>query len=126
MTSAALHHQQIARIRHKRAAKASALSERIAYLEGVEASCRGDPPALAYPTSARRWLDTGGEGMRKAKFAARHGLTLSKSRRRDPSALDHGLYALIDPQTGGAVNRALVGQFIHSMTLDEVEDYLKG
>ena len=48
MTNAALH-QSIAGIKQKRAAKASALAERIAYLEGIEASYRGDPPAcLSY------------------------------------------------------------------------------
>ena len=61
---------------------------------------------------------------RLRRMAARQGLRLSASRRRDPNAIDYGLYALIDPQTNGMVNPALAGRFVHSWTLEDVEDYL--
>ena len=61
---------------------------------------------------------------RLRRKASLYGLRLSKSSRRDPDALDYGLYALIDEQTGGAVNSALIGRFIHSWDLDDVEAYL--
>ena len=57
-------------------------------------------------------------------MARRQGLELSKSRRRDPNALDYGLYALI-MDNGGAVNPAIIGHFVHSWDLDQVEYYLK-
>ena len=56
--------------------------------------------------------------------ADRYGLKLKKSPRRDPKAVDYGLYALIDVQTGGAINPAIAQRFICSWTLDEVEEYL--
>ena len=58
------------------------------------------------------------------RIADRRGLLLVKSGRRDPNALDHGLYALIDYDTGGAVNPSLIGRYICSWTLDQIEDYL--
>ena len=61
---------------------------------------------------------------RLRRKAARYGLQLIKSPRRDPDALDYGLFALIDPRTGGAMNPALIDQFVHSWTLDKVEKYL--
>jgi hypothetical protein len=39
-------------------------------------------------------------------------------------ALDYGLFAVIDPRTKGAINPAVVGQFVCSWTLDDVEQYL--
>lgn len=60
---------------------------------------------------------------RLRRMADRQGLRLVKSRSRDPKALDYGLYALIDVETGGAVNPALVGRTC-SWTLDQVENYL--
>jgi hypothetical protein len=56
--------------------------------------------------------------------AARYGLRLIKSNRRDPDALDYGLFALVDPRTNGAINPALVGQFVCSWSLDQIEAYL--
>jgi hypothetical protein len=61
---------------------------------------------------------------RLRRSADRQGYRLMKSRSRDPRALDHGLYALIMPQTGGAVNRALADHWTCSWTLDQVEAYL--
>jgi uncharacterized protein (DUF697 family) len=52
------------------------------------------------------------------------GLRLSKSRSRNPDANDYGLYALIDPVAGGAINAALANTFVHSWTLEDVENYL--
>ena len=57
--------------------------------------------------------------------ADRQGYRLIKSRRRDPDAVDYGLYALIDIETGGAVNPALAGHYVCSWTLDDVEGFLK-
>jgi hypothetical protein len=59
---------------------------------------------------------------RLRRKARQCGLRLSKSRRRDPSALDYGLYCLIDIRTGGLDHWA--GQFAHVLDLDEVEAYL--
>jgi hypothetical protein len=61
---------------------------------------------------------------RLRRVADRQGYRLSKSPRRDPNALDYGLFALIDHLTGGAANPALAGHFVHSWDLDTVEAYL--
>lgn len=61
---------------------------------------------------------------RLRRVAERYGYRLSRSTRRDPEALDYGLYALFDLQSGGAVNPALIDRFAHSWTLDDVEQYL--
>jgi hypothetical protein len=58
------------------------------------------------------------------RIADRRGLRLVKSDRRDPNALDYGLYALIDYDTGSAVNPSLIGRYACSWTLDQIEDYL--
>jgi len=51
------------------------------------------------------------------RMAERQGLALSKSRRRDPRALDFGVYRLIDG--GGRV-------VLETTDADEVEAYLRG
>jgi hypothetical protein len=61
---------------------------------------------------------------RLRRMAARQGLKLVASRRRDPRAIDYGLYALIDIQTNGAVNPAIAGRWVCSWNLDQVEEYL--
>jgi hypothetical protein len=61
---------------------------------------------------------------RLRNMADRYGLRLSKSRSRDPRAIDHGLYALLDVRTGGAINRAIADRWIHSWSIDEIEAYL--
>lgn len=58
------------------------------------------------------------------RMADRQGLRLTRSRSRDPNAIDFGLYALIDIQTNGAVNPALANRWVCSWNLDEVEEYL--
>ena len=56
---------------------------------------------------------------RLRRRAARQGLTLSRTRRRDPAALDYGLYALLDANTGNLVSRE--GPIsIYTLTLDDV------
>jgi hypothetical protein len=55
---------------------------------------------------------------RLRRAARRQGLKLTKSRRRDPRALDYGRYWLTDTYT----NRDLVD--INGYTLDEVEEVL--
>jgi hypothetical protein len=62
---------------------------------------------------------------RLRRVADRQGLKLVKSRSRDVNAIDYGLYALIDVQTGGAVNRAIADRWICSWSLDEVQAYLE-
>jgi len=61
---------------------------------------------------------------RLRRMADRQGLRLQKSRSRDPNACDFGLYALIDLQTGGAVNPALSQRWVCSWSLEETEAYL--
>jgi hypothetical protein len=58
------------------------------------------------------------------RMADRQGLRLVKSRSRDVNAIDYGLYALLDVETGGAVNPALAQRWTCSWTIDEVQDYL--
>lgn len=61
---------------------------------------------------------------RLRRMADRYGLRLTKSRRRDPKALDYGLYALFDIRTNFTVNQLLLGRYAHGWTLDDVENYL--
>ena len=61
---------------------------------------------------------------RLRRIADRRGYRLSKSPRRDPNALDYGLFALLEHRTGGAVNAPLADHFVHSWDLDTVEAYL--
>jgi hypothetical protein len=61
---------------------------------------------------------------RLRRIADRHGYRLEKSRRRDPSAIDFGLYALIDHRTGSAANPSIAGHYVHTWDLDQVEAYL--
>ncbi len=55
---------------------------------------------------------------RLRRMADRQGLKLTRSRRRDPRALDYGLYWLADARTS-ALESPEAG-----LTLDEVEQYL--
>lgn len=57
--------------------------------------------------------------------AKRQGLTLRRSRRRDPLAIDYGLYFLALDESRGWRGRPAVDQG-QGMTLDEVETYLRG
>src|SRR5437870_3622496 len=61
---------------------------------------------------------------RLRRMAERRGLTLEKSRRRDPQAPDFGRYMLIHDQT----KSAFLGSdgFEFSATLDDVENYMSG
>jgi hypothetical protein len=61
---------------------------------------------------------------RLRRAADRRGLRLTKSRSRDPNAIDYGLYAVVDVQTNGIMNPAIAGRWMHSWTLDDVENYL--
>jgi hypothetical protein len=56
---------------------------------------------------------------RVRRMAERHGLTLRKSRRRDPRAWDFGSYWLMD-----ADRNALVFPDVHGASLDDMERYL--
>lgn len=51
------------------------------------------------------------------RVASRQGFTLHRSRRRDPRAIDYGLYWLVDDD-GDLVSGELM------LTIDEVEEFL--
>jgi hypothetical protein len=66
---------------------------------------------------------------RLRRAAKRQGYLLVKSRRRDPRAIDYGLYVLVGDSAnkyGRRSDQAAVSEFAnsHGMTLDEVEEYL--
>ena len=58
--------------------------------------------------------------MRLRRAAARQGLELKRSRRRDPRALDFGAWWLVNPATGAIV----AGDERTGMSLDAVEAVL--
>jgi hypothetical protein len=60
---------------------------------------------------------------RVRRKAARQALAVQRSRRRDPRAVDYGLYCVVDVRTKAVVAGT---QEACSMTLDEVERYLDG
>jgi hypothetical protein len=55
---------------------------------------------------------------RLRRMAERQGLGLRKSHRRDPRAIDYGIWSIVDPDTNTAF---LEGEFL---TLDELEEWL--
>ena len=61
---------------------------------------------------------------RLRRMAARQGLVLKKSRRRDPRALGYGGYMLVDAFTNSVVAGELDSP--RALTLDDVEAYLAG
>ena len=61
---------------------------------------------------------------RLRRAAGRQGLRLSKSRRRDPRAIDYGGYMIVDTSTNAVVAGA--SPIAYNMNLDEVEDFLLG
>ena len=62
---------------------------------------------------------------RLRRLADRQGLILRKSRRRDPDAIDYGLYALFDVQAGGTIHpQGVVSPY--SLDLDEARELLGG
>lgn len=61
---------------------------------------------------------------RLRRAAERQGYRLSKSRRRDPRAIDYGGYMVIDIQTNGIVAGAT--PYAYTMDLDAVEEFLLG
>jgi hypothetical protein len=60
------------------------------------------------------------------RAADRQGLRLTKSRTRDPKAVDYDRWALLDIVNGGCRNPTIAERWIWSWTLDQVRDYLKG
>ncbi len=82
------------------------------------------------PTAA---TETGGEEEavdkvrenRLRRAAARQGLSLTKSRRRDPRAYDYGLYWLVKVEGTGWRGRLLVSPEL-GLSLDEIEACLLG
>ena len=60
---------------------------------------------------------------RLRRMAHRRGFRLMKSRRRDPDAIDYGLYALIDVETGGSEHaHGPISECV--LTLDDVKEWL--
>jgi hypothetical protein len=95
----------------------------------MSSDCRADSHATI---STRRGIDMSTSTTerkvrenRLRRAADRQGLRLMKSPRRDPSALGYGLYALVGHETGGTMHTsAPLG--IHTLNLDDVEQYLLG
>ena len=62
---------------------------------------------------------------RLRRVADRQGLQLRKSRRRDPNAVDYGLYALIERSYGSAIHpHGVISEY--DLTLEDVGLYLEG
>jgi hypothetical protein len=53
----------------------------------------------------------------------RMGYRLTKSRRKDPDAIDYGLFAIIDLESSGTVH-ASAPWGIYALTLDDVEAWI--
>ena len=65
---------------------------------------------------------------RLRRAAARQGLRLEKSRRRDERALDYGRYWLVDgpgPNGGGWRSRRMIAGGVYGCRLDEIEEALQ-
>jgi hypothetical protein len=60
---------------------------------------------------------------RLRRMAARQGFALLRSRRRDPRAVDYGLYWVVDESTSVVV--AWGSYYENGMDLDEVEEWLQ-
>jgi hypothetical protein len=76
-------------------------------------------------SSTRRETAMASEKVREnrlRRMADRQGLVLRKSGRRDPRALDYGMYALIEADRNIILAGAGSGRF--DFTLDDVEAYL--
>jgi hypothetical protein len=61
---------------------------------------------------------------RLRRMAERQGLRLVKSRRRDPRAIDYGLYTLVSDRTNTVVAGTERTTGRPEFTLDDVEDWL--
>jgi hypothetical protein len=60
---------------------------------------------------------------RLRRMAERQGYTLKKSRRRDPRAIDYGMYVIVNPMTNTVVaGEATTGR--PEFSLDDVEEWL--
>lgn len=68
--------------------------------------------------------------VRLRRAAKRQGLRLVRSRRRDPRAIDYGLYVLVDDSRGNRLPgaQAPISAFEkgQGMTLDQIEQELSG
>ena len=63
------------------------------------------------------------EDARLRRVARRQGLVLQKSRRRDPRALDFGLYCIINPEHGGTIHADSVQENMYA-AIDGLVDKL--
>jgi hypothetical protein len=76
-------------------------------------------------TNAISVTDDKARESRLRRAAHRQGLSLEKSKRRDPNALGYGLYALVDPTTRFTMHTPAPWG-VHTFDLDDVEQYLNG
>jgi hypothetical protein len=56
----------------------------------------------------------------------RMGYRLLKARRRDPDAVDYGMYVIADVQTNGIVFGTWDNTDWYQLTLDDVEEWIRG
>lgn len=99
------------------------------YEANIERRARSTPSGLhsriTYGILSGMETNTESEKVREnrlRRMAQRQGLTLTKSRRRDPRAVDFGRYWLSDPYASNVI--VLGGEW--GTTLDDVEDTLLG
>jgi hypothetical protein len=62
---------------------------------------------------------------RLRRMLQRRGLSLLKSKRRDPKAIDYGGYMIVDASTNALVAGDSNGLTPFSLTIDDVEGWLK-
>lgn len=61
---------------------------------------------------------------RLRRMLQRRGLSLLKSKRRDPKAIDFGCYIIVDASTSAVVAGSDDSQRPYSLTIDDVEGWL--
>ena len=81
----------------------------------------GLPSSITYSILKRMDVDKVREN-RLRRMAERQGYMLKKSRRRDPRAMDFGIYWITDPFLNAII--ASGSYYDHGMDLDEVEEWL--
>jgi hypothetical protein len=60
------------------------------------------------------------------RLAFRHGYQMHKSRRRDPGAMDHGLWSVVSTRTGQTVDSRRGWPPVYNWSLDEIVAFLTG
>ena len=62
---------------------------------------------------------------RLRRVASRRGLRIEKSRRRDPDALDYGLFAIFDIESRGTIHPHGPQSSPYALDLDDVREWLE-